>query len=148
MFCPSNVDSLPEFMSTNCPNWGAAAPAPRPVRLYSNIYSNIFYHVHPVAVIPHCKYFFFYYFLLSSCTWNVAQKSQWCKYTLTESHAPTMHVHTPSTANAFSGQNIEDWSWYYRSLFARVGLTGVAIKRAGSGFGSVDSSSNWSSSSE
>ena len=29
MFCPNNVDSLPEFMSTNCPNWGgAAAPCP------------------------------------------------------------------------------------------------------------------------
>ena len=25
-----------------------------------------------------------------------------------EPHAPNMHVHTPSTANAFSGHNIED----------------------------------------
>ena len=35
MFCQNNVASLPEFMSTNCPNWGGAAapPAPRPVRL-------------------------------------------------------------------------------------------------------------------
>ena len=31
VFCPNNVDSLPELMSTNCPNWGATAP--RPVRL-------------------------------------------------------------------------------------------------------------------
>ena len=34
--------------------------------------------------------------------------SQCCKCTLTEPHAPKMHVHTPSTANAFSGHNIED----------------------------------------
>ena len=27
------------------------------------------------------------------------------KHTLTEPHAPTMHVHMPSTANAFSGLN-------------------------------------------
>ena len=35
VFCPNNVDSLPEFMSANCPNWGAAAPPapPSPVRL-------------------------------------------------------------------------------------------------------------------
>ena len=26
VFCPKNFDSLPEFMSTNCPNWGATAP--------------------------------------------------------------------------------------------------------------------------
>ena len=33
VFCPNNVDSLPEFMSTNCPNWGgAAAPLPPPSR--------------------------------------------------------------------------------------------------------------------
>ena len=37
---------------------------------------------------------------------NLAHKSQCCKYTLTEPHAPTMHVtHTPSTADAFSGRN-------------------------------------------
>ena len=34
--------------------------------------------------------------------------SQCCKYTLTEPHAPKMHMHTPSTANAFWGHNIED----------------------------------------
>ena len=35
VFCPNNVDSLPEFMSTNCPNWGGGCPpAPRPVRLW------------------------------------------------------------------------------------------------------------------
>ena len=34
--------------------------------------------------------------------------SQCCKCTLKEPHAPKMHVHTPSTASAFSGQNIED----------------------------------------
>ena len=28
MFCPNSIDSLPEFMSTNSPNWGAAAPLP------------------------------------------------------------------------------------------------------------------------
>ena len=31
VFCPNNVDSLPELMSTNCPNWGGGAghcPAP------------------------------------------------------------------------------------------------------------------------
>ena len=22
VFCPDNLDSLPELMSTNCPNWG------------------------------------------------------------------------------------------------------------------------------
>ena len=27
MFCPNNVDSLPEFMSTNCPNWGGNCPS-------------------------------------------------------------------------------------------------------------------------
>ena len=26
VFCPNNVDSLPEFMSTNCPNWGGSCP--------------------------------------------------------------------------------------------------------------------------
>ena len=35
--------------------------------------------------------------------------SQCCKYTLTEPPAPKMHVHTPGTANAFWGHNIEDW---------------------------------------
>ena len=32
VFCPNNVDSLPELMSTKCPNWGGAtAPlTPRP----------------------------------------------------------------------------------------------------------------------
>ena len=36
MFCPNDVDSLPEFMSTNCPNWGDSCPPcpPRPVRLW------------------------------------------------------------------------------------------------------------------
>ena len=34
MFCPNNGDSLPEFMSTNCPNRGQLPPAPPcPVRL-------------------------------------------------------------------------------------------------------------------
>ena len=34
-FCPNNLHSLPEFMSTNCPNWGGSCPPcpPRPVRL-------------------------------------------------------------------------------------------------------------------
>ena len=31
VFCPNNVDSLPELMSTNCPNWGGNCP--HPVRL-------------------------------------------------------------------------------------------------------------------
>ena len=52
-----------------------------------------------IMFIPHCKYFF----CLSSCTRNLSHKSQCCKYTLTELHAPTMHVHTPITANAFWG---------------------------------------------
>ena len=48
VFCPNNVDSLPECMSTNCPHWGAAAPPlpPRPVRQNSNIVAigrNLFY---------------------------------------------------------------------------------------------------------
>ena len=34
--------------------------------------------------------------------------SQCCKYTLTEPPAPKIHVHTPSTANAFWGHLIED----------------------------------------
>ena len=39
--------------------------------------------------------------------------SQFCsKYTLTEPPAPNMHVHTPSTANAFWSRNIEDCSRY------------------------------------
>ena len=25
VFCPNNVHSLPEFMSTNCPNWGGGS---------------------------------------------------------------------------------------------------------------------------
>ena len=28
MFCPNSLDSLPELMSTNCPNWGAVPPVP------------------------------------------------------------------------------------------------------------------------
>ena len=28
VFCQNTLDSLPELMSTNCPNWGAAAPPP------------------------------------------------------------------------------------------------------------------------
>ena len=43
--------------------------------------------------------FFIYFF------YNFAQC---CKCMLTEPHAPKMHVYTPSTANAFSGHNIED----------------------------------------
>ena len=35
--------------------------------------------------------------------------SQCCIYTLTEPPAPKIHVHTPSTANAFWGHHIEDW---------------------------------------
>ena len=31
VFCPNNVDSLPEFMSTNCPNWGGNCPPCPPV---------------------------------------------------------------------------------------------------------------------
>ena len=41
VFCPNDVDSLPEFMSTNCPNWGGGAtapPAPRPVRLLFHLF--------------------------------------------------------------------------------------------------------------
>ena len=30
VFCPNNVDSLPEFMSTNCPNWGGGNCPPCP----------------------------------------------------------------------------------------------------------------------
>ena len=30
VFCPNNVDSLPEFMSTNCPNWGGGQLPPLP----------------------------------------------------------------------------------------------------------------------
>ena len=32
VFCPNNVDSLPELMSTNCPNWGGQLPPPAPAR--------------------------------------------------------------------------------------------------------------------
>ena len=35
VFCLDNVDSLPEFMSTNFPNWGGQLPPPRPVRLWT-----------------------------------------------------------------------------------------------------------------
>ena len=51
---------------------------------------------------PHIVYFLSFIFL-SSCTQNLAHKSQCRKHTLT-GHAPTMHVHMPSTANAFSGR--------------------------------------------
>ena len=51
-----------------------------------------------IMFIPHCKYFF-----LCSCT-----GSQCCKYMLTEPPAPKIHVHTPSTANAFWGHHIEN----------------------------------------
>ena len=30
VFCPNNVASLPEFMSTNCPNWGGGNCPPVP----------------------------------------------------------------------------------------------------------------------
>ena len=30
VFCPNNVDKLPELMSTNCPNWGGQLPPPPP----------------------------------------------------------------------------------------------------------------------
>ena len=44
--------------------------------------------------------------------WNgsrSALSSRWSfKYTLTEPPAPKIHVHTPSTANAFLGHHIED----------------------------------------
>ena len=30
MFCPNSLDSLPELMSTNCPNWGRQLPPPWP----------------------------------------------------------------------------------------------------------------------
>ena len=70
---------------------------------------------------------FFIFFFLSSCTRNLAHiiyKSQCCKYTLTEPHAPTMHVHTPSTANAFSGR--KDWRSVQGSFFSRIdALLGV-----------------------
>ena len=35
VFCPNNLDSLPELMSTNSPNWGGQLPplTPHPVRL-------------------------------------------------------------------------------------------------------------------
>ena len=77
------------------------------------ILSHFIYNVLPLLYtfssfmfIPHCKYFLSCIFFLSSCTRNLAHKSQCCKYTLTEPHAPTMHVtHTPSTADAFSGRN-------------------------------------------
>ena len=78
------------------------------------ILSHFIYNVLPLLYtfssfmfIPHCTYFLScIFFFLSSCTRNLAHKSQCCKYTLTEPHAPTMHVtHTPSTADAFSGRN-------------------------------------------
>ena len=28
VFCPNNIDSLPELMSTNCPNWGGGGQLP------------------------------------------------------------------------------------------------------------------------
>ena len=31
VFCPNNVDSLPELMSTTCPNWGGATAPLTPV---------------------------------------------------------------------------------------------------------------------
>ena len=36
MFCPNNVDSLPEFMSTNCPNWGGGGCPPCPPVPYAS----------------------------------------------------------------------------------------------------------------
>ena len=47
----------------------------------------------PTCRLPrHCHTFDLVFFFLSSCTRNLAHKSQCCKYTLTEPHAPTMHV--------------------------------------------------------
>ena len=54
-----------------------------------------------IMFITHCKCFF-------SKFLHPEFGSQCCKYTLTEPPAPKMHVHTPSTANAFWGYNIED----------------------------------------
>ena len=56
-----------------------------------------------IMFIPHCKYFFSKFLHP-----EYGSQSQCCKYTLTESPAPKIHVHTPSTANAFWGQKIED----------------------------------------
>ena len=54
-----------------------------------------------IMFIPHCKYFLFFK-VLAPGIWLISHNAVH-KYTLTELHAPTMHVHTPSTANAFSG---------------------------------------------
>ena len=53
-------------------------------------------------------YLVFYFYFLSSCTRNLAHKSQCCKYTLTEPHAPTMHV-TQVWQMPFRVETIEDW---------------------------------------
>ena len=67
------------------------------------LYSTHFHHLCSSHIV---NTFYLVFYFLSSCTRNLAHKSQCCKYTLTEPHAPTMHVtHTPSTADAFSGRN-------------------------------------------
>ena len=76
-------------------------------------------------VVSSYAWFILFYFVLlslytfSSCSSHSVNRfyskflhpefgSRCCKYTLTESPASTMHMHTPSTANAFWGHNIED----------------------------------------
>ena len=53
VFSPNNVDSLPEFMSTNCPNWGGSCPPCPPVPYaYANPNPNHNLKFTPVG----CKY--------------------------------------------------------------------------------------------
>ena len=52
-----------------------------------------------IMFTPHCKYFF-------SKFLHPEYGSQCCKYI--EPPAPKIHVHTPSTANAFWGHHIEE----------------------------------------
>ena len=41
VFCPNNVDSLPEFMSTNCPNWGGGQLPPAPLPPVPYAYASV-----------------------------------------------------------------------------------------------------------
>ena len=42
VFCPNNLDSLPELISTSCPNWGGGQlTPPPPIRLWPFVSINL-----------------------------------------------------------------------------------------------------------
>ena len=51
VFCPNNVDSLPELMSTNCPNWGGQLPPAPPPAPYAYAYTGRHMQTHVATCI-------------------------------------------------------------------------------------------------